>query len=166
MSDRVLIEHKSLLEQQQANIPARISIVPAALASCDLLTHQCWHLLAASLASNVLSHSRRALLPAPLTMICASSALLDGHLSFLASSLAGCIVKGVDCSFTLTRHFTCRKIRLATQKIAKANEQIEEGVKDWDPSKDEKVEVRLLVSFELSGFQHALEAAQDKPGRF
>ena len=44
-------------------------------------------------------------------------------------------------------HFMCRKIRLATQKIAKAKEQIEEGVKDWDPSKDDKIEVCLLGAF-------------------
>ena len=41
----------------------------------------------------------------------------------------------------------CRKIRLATQKIAKAKEQIEEGVKDWDPSKDDKIEVCLPGAF-------------------
>ena len=44
--------------------------------------------------------------------------------------------------------FMCRKIRLATQKISKAKEQIEGGVKDWDPSKDDKVEVCLPSLFQ------------------
>ena len=41
-----------------------------------------------------------------------------------------------------------RKIRLATQKISKAKEQIEEGIKDWDPTKDGKVEVCLSSPYQ------------------
>ena len=55
----------------------------------------------------------------------------------------------MDCSLTPPMHFICRKIRLATQKITKAKEQIEEGVNDWDPSKDDKIEVCLPGAFSI-----------------